>query len=526
MFKYWLPTIQRDYETEENSLIIIGANGSGKSKLGAWIEDQNLGKVHRIGAQRNIYFERDIIVRSYETAENMVFYGADNTDSKAHRWGWGKRRTTQLLDDFGNVLSAMIALFNDDNAETAKQYQECFEKKYIPHKKRITIIDKLKSIWNDIFPHCEIILEKGKLYTINKKNGKKYDSNEMSDGERVALYLIAQVLCVPEDKILIIDEPELHLHGSIINRLWKQLEDFRPDCFFIYMTHDTQFAAMHGHAKKIWVKNFDGKNWDLDFVENQELPEQLLLGILGNRKNVLFIEGESGSYDSQLFEQLFPNYFIIPCGGCSKVIERTKAFKSTSILHHLNVFGIIDRDYRAEEELEALSSHGIYSLGVAEIENIFLVEELMNIIQEYLSCDDAVNKTKDFITNTKFKSLLNQQIYNATIAETKYRLTVAPLQGKSEEEISSSFFNAITDIQKAEIYRTKQKEYQAIYDVGNYKDILRVFNEKNLLMSIDKFFGLTQGKYSQLVLKLLRHESEAQKIKEALIPYLPAEIPN
>ena len=53
MFKYWLPTIQRDYETEENSLIIIGANGSGKSKLGAWIEDQNLGKVHRIGAQRN-----------------------------------------------------------------------------------------------------------------------------------------------------------------------------------------------------------------------------------------------------------------------------------------------------------------------------------------------------------------------------------------------------------------------------------------------------------------------------------------
>lgn len=79
-----------------------------------------------------------------------------------------------------------------------------------------------------------------------KKNGEpvKYSANQMSDGERAVLYLAAQVLCVPENKMLIMDEPEIHLHRSIMNRLWMALERYRPDCLFIYITHDTQFAAM------------------------------------------------------------------------------------------------------------------------------------------------------------------------------------------------------------------------------------------------------------------------------------------
>jgi len=40
--KYWLPSKENGskvvYETEYNSVVIIGGNGSGKSKLGAWIE--------------------------------------------------------------------------------------------------------------------------------------------------------------------------------------------------------------------------------------------------------------------------------------------------------------------------------------------------------------------------------------------------------------------------------------------------------------------------------------------------------
>lgn len=50
-FEYWLPNEEGKREkcaTQSNSVIIIGANGAGKSRLGVWIEDQNSNNTHRI----------------------------------------------------------------------------------------------------------------------------------------------------------------------------------------------------------------------------------------------------------------------------------------------------------------------------------------------------------------------------------------------------------------------------------------------------------------------------------------------
>ncbi|MGM9590329.1 MAG: hypothetical protein ACI3V0_09185, partial [Faecousia sp.] len=109
-FTYCLPDEQgqkQEYITSNNSVIIVGANGSGKSKLGAWIEQQSLNMVHRIGAQRNLNFNENIALKSYSQAENFVLFGTDDKNriernDKGYRWEWGKY-TTKLLDDFENV---------------------------------------------------------------------------------------------------------------------------------------------------------------------------------------------------------------------------------------------------------------------------------------------------------------------------------------------------------------------------------------------------------------------------------------
>lgn len=72
----------------------------------------------------------------------------------------------------------------------------------------------------------------------------------MSDGERVALYLMSQAMVAPINSIIIMDEPELHLHKSIMTLLWESIEKERQDCLFIYITHDTQFAANHTNSEK------------------------------------------------------------------------------------------------------------------------------------------------------------------------------------------------------------------------------------------------------------------------------------
>lgn len=95
-FTYYLPdeTGQKTvYQTDSNAVIIIGANGSGKSKLGAWIEQQDLQNVHRIGAQRNLNFQEITPLKSYEQAEGTVFYGTNEKIIKIERLslGMGKR---------------------------------------------------------------------------------------------------------------------------------------------------------------------------------------------------------------------------------------------------------------------------------------------------------------------------------------------------------------------------------------------------------------------------------------------------
>lgn len=114
-FMYYLPDEngkREEYGTSANAVIIIGANGSGKSKLGAWIEQQSMQNVHRIGAQRKLNFSENIPLKSYSEAEDTVFYGtADNTngwkDQKGKRWNYGKAFTTTLIDDFNDVLAAL-----------------------------------------------------------------------------------------------------------------------------------------------------------------------------------------------------------------------------------------------------------------------------------------------------------------------------------------------------------------------------------------------------------------------------------
>lgn len=58
---------------KRHSMVIIGANGSGKSKLGAWIGKQTPNNTHRISAQRALTFGNYIQQKSFEQATNCFF---------------------------------------------------------------------------------------------------------------------------------------------------------------------------------------------------------------------------------------------------------------------------------------------------------------------------------------------------------------------------------------------------------------------------------------------------------------------
>ena len=484
------------------------------------------------GAQRSLNFEEYIPIRSYEQAEKAVFWGdTKQNNSKGYRWHWGETTTTLLLD-YVDILSALIAKNINESTTFMEECKEC-EKENKEHPKvPETTMDKLLEIWNKIFPQRNIYIKDSKVIAemknTEKEEGKEkvsYLGKEMSDGERVALYLIAQCLCVPKNKTIIIDEPELHMHRSIMNRLWNEIETYREDCLFIYITHDTQFAASHIQAEKIWVKNFDGKFWTWEKVKKSELPEQLLLDILGNRKNVLFVEGTKDSYDTKIYSEIFKDYYIVPCGSCMGVIAQTKAMNKNSQLHHLKCYGIIDRDYRSEYEIESYKKYNIYTLKVAEVENLFLVEEILEIMNNIMGFSDKskVEKVKNYIINERFKKEMDKQICEATVANIKFKLNNVLISNKNEEEIKKSFENEVRKISFEAIKLEQEKKFKKIADGESYKEILQVFNCKSLASEIGHFLGLDNKEYREFVIRQLK-VNKSQDIINALMQYFPEEI--
>lgn len=529
-YNYKLPIINggfKEYSTNNNSIIIIGANGSGKSKLGAWIEDQNPENVHRIGAQRNLNFQQNIPLTNYDDAKNRIFYGTNDENNvknhnKGSRWNWEKSNTTMLLEDFDVVLAALIAMHNN---ETNKYFNKCKDAEKADKNKPNTpnsIMEKLMDIWDSIFPQRCLLFEDSKFFAYKyNKPFEKYSANQMSDGERAVLYLASQVLVIPENKTLIIDEPEIHLHGTIMNKLWESLEKYRSDCLFIYITHDTNFAASHKNSEKIWIKSYDGENWDLEKIISNELPEKLLFDILGSRKNILFVEGEEGSFDAQLYSILYPDFFIIPCGSCMQVIMRTKSFNSTQNIHNYNVYGIIDRDFRTEDEINKLERDNIYTLKVSEVENLFVIEELISFLSDYLCNDfnDVFSNIKDYIIKERFGNQICSQVKKNVASQIKYELSMAEI---SEINTKESFTNAIKNINVDSIYEDTLNSYEEALTSNDYKKVLEMFNEKGLSKSIGHYFGFQNNDYLTKVISILRNkeQTEALEIFKNYIPKL------
>ena len=510
----------QSYEFNNNSLIIIGANGSGKSRFGAWIEKNDLNNVHRIGAQRSLQFDEYILLKSYKQAENLVLTGKEELDkNKSHRWSYGKY-TNSLLRDFDAVLSALIAKKNLESDEYLKECKE-LEKNDEQHKPvPKNDIDKLYEIWNSIYPHRNIEIKDAQVKV--KYKDMEYNGNEMSDGERVALYLICQCLVVPQGKILIIDEPEVHLHRSIMNILWREIEKNRPDCFFIYITHDTQFAAGHTHSKKIWIKDFDGNNWDWEFIDKTKLPEECLLDILGNRKNVLFVEGTQNSYDTKIYKKIFDNYYVIPCGSCVKVIEYTKSINSLKDLHHLEAVGLIDRDYRTENEILSLKKDNIYVLDISEVENLFCIEEVLKIVNENqgFDNDENINKVKKYIEE-RFRNGIDKQINKSITSQIKYLLSIYDLSGKNIDDVQKKFSLITKEISFDDIKMKVSKEFEEALKNKNYSSILRLFNEKGLSKNIGNFFNINNNDYCDLIIRLL-YSNQSSSIIEGMKKCLPS----
>ncbi|SHG11673.1 AAA domain-containing protein, putative AbiEii toxin, Type IV TA system [Flavobacterium fluvii] len=512
---------QEVIQTESN-IVLIGANGAGKTRFGVYVEQlvsSNMN-VHRISAQKALNIPEFAPIKNLEQAENALKFGNADYPTLQYKttFRWGKDPATFLLNDYEKLLSLLFAKSSERDRIHTQQTRQTQTYISVPNSP----IDIIIKIWNSLLPHRNISFNDGKI-TVSTSSGDNYHGKDMSDGERVILYLIGQCLCAPSNSIIIVDEPEIHIHKSLVDKLWNKIEELSQDKLIIYITHDLEFATSRTDASKFWIKEYNGKNrwlWQ-EIPSDDNIPESLMLEIIGNRKNVIFCEGEMGKLDSTIYQLVYPNFHIISRGGGSKVIEATKAFRENTELHHLTAFGIIDSDYKEQEEITILRKHGIFTISVAEVENLFCIEPLIRIISNHLhlDADIKVNEVINFLIDA-LSTEFNTQVSSKAEKIIEYKLGAFSKESNSEQGLVDGFNTTIGRINIPLAYETARVQYQSAIDNRDIEQLLLLYNRKSLPNRISSIFGLTNGEYGKLLVRLLKGNQQ-NEIITALKNYLP-----
>lgn len=192
--------------------------------------------------------------------------------------------TNQL--EFYNDSDILLQYLFSEFDKVAKEFYNDYNSNRPPEQKPASKLAQLKSIFEKILPNkqLEYTLDKIRIKDTNKED--YYPIIEASEGERSVFYLIGQILFPDPGTLIIFDEPEQHLHPSILTPLWNELKKIRPDCAFITISHDLNFIANQAGEKYILKKyqnNFpESDKWDIEpLPDNMPLSEEIVTFYFG-----------------------------------------------------------------------------------------------------------------------------------------------------------------------------------------------------------------------------------------------------
>lgn len=373
----------------DSTTVIIGANGAGKTSLINELRKNSINEMYVLPAQKLLCFATHIQDRNVVDEESYM----NEFKNINLKYETIDLYLNQIDANFSNTFTKLITLLVKDIMAVAT---DRFRGK---NDSSLSLWQKLEKIWNKIKPEIKFDIDAKNTVVKVEKNGAKYSINGLSDGERCILFYIGNVLLAPENSYIVVDEPETFLNGAVYNELWDLLISERPDCQFIFASHNMDFVQSRTNATYIWCKKFEAPyNLDYQLLDDfQKLPFSLLVEVSGTKKPILFCEGTKTSLDYQIYSKLFSEFcFVKPVQGHKQVIQHTKAYNNLQLLHGNTAYGIIDNDWMDKSSIQAYKEQGIFVLPFNEIEMILIDEEVVKSCLHFDDDKEKQQKIKNF----------------------------------------------------------------------------------------------------------------------------------
>lgn len=391
-------------------LYIVGANGSGKSALIQYLISSQPGtEIRRIAAHRQTWLESgsiDFTPRRRRQFDRQMTERETNRQARWRDFHGQERQSAVLYDLVAKENSRARSITHHIDAKAPAKAVEAASQSEPPFKQ----LNELLTLGT-----LEISLENTndeEIIARHRGNGASFSITQMSDGERNAAIIAATVLTVKEGTTILIDEPERHLHRSIVEPFLSALFQRRTDCAFVISTHEISLPVAHPETRSLIIRsctwNGDAaKAWDIDLLDaNTKLPEDLKRAVLGSRKRILFVEGDdSNSLDLPLYRTLYPEISILPKGSCGEVLKAVKGLRGSENLHHVEAFGLIDRDDRPDDEVRRLANENVYALDFFSAEALYYYSDAIAAVAHHQA--ESLMKDADELRKNAVKKALD-----------------------------------------------------------------------------------------------------------------------
>lgn len=496
-------------------IVIVGANGAGKSRFAARMAADISDRAFTLSALSAL-FDRGHISTATSTIDKL-YAGATDEKMCADSESTQLERLMWLLmrDEMINLINYKVKLASDPST-----------------KLDATKLDEIIGIWQEIFPDNKVLIESGqmlfarRLNTVSSDTNDRYSAIKLSAGEKAVIYYLGAITYAPKSSVVFVDSPEMFLHPTILQAVWNRIEMLRPDCTFVYTTHDLDFAATRTSASIIWVRSFDARSvkWDYHILPpDTAISDEIYAAILGARKPVLFIEGDGRhSIDAKLYSLIFRDFTVQPLGSCNKVIEATRTFNTLNAFHKMDSYGIVDRDRRDEKEVEYLRGKRVMVPNVAEVENILMLEGVIRAVAHHCGKDEnrVFARVKRSVL-TQFANDMRQQALLHTRHRVK-RTVEYRIDGRftSINMLEQHMQNLMHKINPRGLYESFLRDFSVYKAQGDYMSILRVYNQKSILPSsnVAGLCGLAnKEEYIATILDILRKNApDAERISHAI----------
>ncbi len=515
--------------------VLLGANGSGKSKILSHFRDN----IHNELKDHNVVFVEGGRALSVPASvkPSQKTYDSHFTLAKSEET-YGSKKKKKITD---RVIDAFI-LLNIKDGEVVKKHSDAavewqeqnLHRDKFP-KRELLPLRQLFAGFNQIFPDITITLEPETAnIRCTKLQSTSYGPEGLSDGEKQILCLLADIgHLAGKNSIIIVDEPELNLNPQLACLAWEVIESMIPGGMFIYGTHCLSFAMRKGVDAVFVIDKNQTRATEVAGLKNEE--EEVLRPFLGaipailSAQKVLAVEGHDKSFDSAFYNLLTDGAAVevIPLGSCSEV---TAAVEKTGIWENIaptvSLRGIIDSDFNepklAVQNVVALSFHEAESylchpslltkLSKACFGSSMSEAALTDAIVSFCRSkvlEVAIKRTLPHFSGTYSLGMMRRTFSKFCTAE-QYKGGIKAVSENAAKIVSDSL-NPSKAIAK---FDDEVKNCNAALDAKDIPKILRIFPGKELLRSLLSSCGFSDELSLLRAFKTHMHVRDFQHLTE------------